>query len=606
MSVHEDGCVSAPEQHRPPLYACAAGAVLHAHAGDTLEPAVLLHTFLPPGAGDRLHAPDARVDVHADGPGAATVTVRVLADGQSLSWQLPLAPLVAALPGQSGPDGRMVLLAVMDSEPAPGFWGEAVDCEQLAAELQLPVTDLHDALRGRLTPWLAEDVDLLLHDDAHDHAADRSPAQTLASAVLAHYHHQLDAQQWTGRLVRGLEFGPESFQLELGGLLSAALATAVRAAGPAGVADVVAQTGPFEGEVLRLLTELPGALQAQHGTGEADRVIEVLLGGPDLEETARAAVSVVARLARAAFGPDLDDQQVLHRLEMLDDDGLARLAELWVQLAEAAAARPEGDEDAAARIVAGLRAAGGPGRRWLRDTAGALSVLTREVAGRGAAKLAPALDTLRPLLADPPPAEEPQPAGVQACVSLARFVRSRAGLGPGVWLAVPVTSAAEAVCARLAAGADQTLVLDLLAELLESDVEGPDLLDAFVCATSQLLSQLEPGPTEDRAVQVAEVLAAVPAGARGARWLLVTCLRQAHAHDAAAPDLGVHLLGEPEVDADRLAQRAGVGGMLSAGLTCLDALAATFGDAADLPREELLQVVLPAALAEHELLREPA
>lgn len=596
--------MSAPEQHSPPLYACAAGAVLHAHAGDTLEPAVLLHTFLPPGVGERLHAPDARVDVHADGPGATTVTVRVLADGQSLSWQLPLAPLVAALPGQSGPDGRMVLLAVVDREPEPGFWAGAVDCEHLAAELQLPVTDLADALRGRLTPWLAEDVDLLLHDDAHDHAADRSPAQTLASAVLAHYRNQLDAQPTTGRLVRGLEFGPEPFQLELGGLLSAALATAVRAAGSQGVAAVVEQTGPFESEVLRLLTDLPAALTARPGSAEADRVVEVLLGGPDLEETARAAVSAIARLARTAFGPDLDDEQVLQRLEMLDDAGLARLAELWVQLAEAAAGREDRDPEGILPVLNGISAAGGPGRRWLRDTAGALGVLTREVAGRGAARLAPLLDAVQPLLADPPPAE-PHPASVQACVSLARFVRARGGIGPGAWLAVPVTSAAEAVGARLAAGTDRPLALDLLAELLEPDVEGPDLLDALVCATAQLLSQLEPGSAEQRALEVAELLAAVPPGARGPRWLLTACLRQAHGHDAAAPDLSAYLLGEPDVDADRLATRAGVAGMLSAGLACLDALAETFGDAADLPREELVAVVLPAALAEHELLREP-
>ena len=36
--------VSTPEQHRPPVYACAAGAVLHAHSASTLEPAVLLYT----------------------------------------------------------------------------------------------------------------------------------------------------------------------------------------------------------------------------------------------------------------------------------------------------------------------------------------------------------------------------------------------------------------------------------------------------------------------------------------------------------------------------------------------------------------------------------
>ena len=42
-----------PEQHFPPVHACAAGAVLHAHAGSTLEPAVVLHTLLPPVAAER-------------------------------------------------------------------------------------------------------------------------------------------------------------------------------------------------------------------------------------------------------------------------------------------------------------------------------------------------------------------------------------------------------------------------------------------------------------------------------------------------------------------------------------------------------------------------
>jgi hypothetical protein len=94
--------VPGPEQFTPPVYACVAGTVLHGHASDTLEPGVLLFTFLPPGAADDLAGASRRVDVHADGPGASTATVRVLAGETALSWQLPLAPLVAALPGQSG------------------------------------------------------------------------------------------------------------------------------------------------------------------------------------------------------------------------------------------------------------------------------------------------------------------------------------------------------------------------------------------------------------------------------------------------------------------------------------------------------------------------
>ncbi|MCW2584972.1 MAG: hypothetical protein JWN55_488, partial [Frankiales bacterium] len=260
--------MSTPEQHRPPVYACAAGAVLHAHSADTLEPAVLLYTFLPAGSGDRIDAVEAKVDVHGDGPGSSTLTVRVLSEGQSLSWQLPVAPFVAALPGQPGDEGRMVLLAVMDAEPEQGFWAQPVDCERLAAELQLPVTDLVDALRGRLTPWLADDVDLLLHDDAHEHAADLSPAQTLATAVLAHYRGDLEAEQASARLVRAFDYAPKDFQAELGARLCVALATAVVVAGPAGVARVLDQTGPFEPEVTRLLVELPPRLHPDDPTAD--------------------------------------------------------------------------------------------------------------------------------------------------------------------------------------------------------------------------------------------------------------------------------------------------------------------------------------------------
>ena len=252
--------MTAPEQHSPPVYAFAAGAVLHAHAGDTLEPAVLLHTFLPPGLGESLSAPGVRVDVHGDGASSGTVTVRVLAGGASLSWQLPVAPFVAALPGQPGDEGRMVLLAVVDAEPEPSFWARPADCDALAAELQIPVADLVEALQGRLTPWLADDLAGLLHDDEHDRAVDRSPAQTLATAVLAHYRGDLDASSATTRLVRAIELAPDDYSVELGALLCAALVQALDAATPAHRAAVQEATGPFESEALRLLTELPPAL----------------------------------------------------------------------------------------------------------------------------------------------------------------------------------------------------------------------------------------------------------------------------------------------------------------------------------------------------------
>ena len=285
--------MTAPEQHSPPVYACAAGAVIHAHAGDTLEPAVLLHTFLPSGV--ELRDGAARVDVHGDGPGSATLTLRVLTDGVSLSWQLPVTPFVAALPGQPGDDGRMVLLAIVDAEPAGSFWAEPADCERLAAELQIPVTDLVEALRGRLTPWLADDLDLLLHDDAHDRAVDRSPAQTLATAVLTSYRGDLDAEQATIGVVRALELAPEDFTVELGARLCAALVAAMQAASPETVQTVLEQTGPFESEALRLLTTLPTVLSSTSGPTQVEAAMRVLLEAQERDETVRAAISVIAR-----------------------------------------------------------------------------------------------------------------------------------------------------------------------------------------------------------------------------------------------------------------------------------------------------------------------
>jgi len=605
----ENGQVSTPEQHRPPVYACAAGAVLHAHSASTLEPAVLLYTFLPAGAGDWLDALEARVDVHGDGPGSSTVTVRVLSEGQALSWQLPLAPFVAALPGQPGDDGRMVLLGVVDAEPEHGFWAEPVDCERLAAELQLPVGDLVDALRGRLTPWLADDVDILLHDDAHEHAADRSPAQTLASAVLAHYRGDLAAEQATTRLVRALELAPEQFQVELGGRLCVALVAALEIAGPAAVQAVLAQTGPFEPEVVRLLTDLPPRLRAQDPKADDARTAaEAVLAGEDHDEAVRAAVSIVARLARQALGTDLADEDLLQRLSMVDDAGLARLAGLWVDLAAASAGAGERDEATVADLAARVTGAGAPAAAWLRTTAAGLASSAAEVAGRGADRLAAPVHAVRSFLDQPVRPGEGVPknaagAVLQACLVLARFARARGGLGPGAWLHAPVDAAARAVGTSLAAGLDRELALDLLGELLETDVEAPDLIEAFVCATSQLLVELDPqeAPELLRA-QVAELLGAVPAGASGARWLLTACLREAPEHDPAAADLTPLLSGEPTPDVDRQARRAGRRGMLDAGLAVLEALSATFGEPVGVSREEVLSLVLPGALSEHDLL----
>lgn len=592
--------MSTPAQHEPPVYAVAAGAVLHGHAADTLEPAVVLHTFLPPGASDGLHSPEARVDVHGDGRASGTVTLRVLSEGLSLSWQLPIAPFVAALPGQPGDEGRMVLLAVVDGEPAERFWAAPVDCERLAGELQVPVTDLVEALRGRLTPWLAEDLEILLHDDAHEHALDQSAAQTLATAVLAHYRGDLAAEQATGRVLRALEHGPDEVQVELGGRLSAALATAVRAAGAEGRTAVAGRVGPFESEVLRLLSEVPMALEDPEVQSDTDAAMLQILAGADREEAVRSAVRVIALLAREALGADVPDEQVLAGLGMVDDAGLARLARLWVDLAVAAGRPATGDDAAVADLAARTAREGVPGRTWLTDTAAALAAAALEVAGRSPARIAGELRTAQSLLEGGEAA--PVEPALHACLSLARFVRSRVGLGPGTWLTLSAGSAATAVGG---AGLDRETTVDLFVELLEKDVEAVDLIDAFVCATSQLLVHVDPhGDEQLRRLQVAELLGALPDGARGPRWLLVACLREAPEHDASAADVSGALAGEPEVDLDRLAARAGRHGVLNAGLVCLDALGTAFGAEAQMPREELLGTVLPSALLEHDLLKD--
>ena len=600
--------MSTPEQHRPPLYACAAGAVLHAHSADTLEPAVVLYTFLPVGGGDRIDAAEAKVDVHGDGPGSQTLTVRVLSEGQSMSWQLPIAPFVAALPGQPGDDGRMVLLAVMDAEPEQGFWAQPVDCERLAAELQLPVTDLVDALRGRLTPWLADDVDLLLHDDAHEHAADLSPAQTLASAVLAHYRGDLEAEQASTRLVRAFDYAPQDFQAELGARLCVALATACVVAGPERVTTVLEETGPFEPEVTRLLTELPPRLRPDDpAADDADATADVLLAGTDTAEALKAAVTAVARLARSTFGKDLADEDLLRRMSMVSDAGQARLAALWVDLAVAAAGGADTDAVLASEMASRVEAEGAPAGAWLRATGAALGAYALELTGRSQARVAEPLKALDAFLLQRPRPGNGVPAEAAAtalrhCLALARFVRTRGGISPGHWRQVPVESAAQAVGTALARGLSAELAVDLLDQLLADDVEGPDVLQAFVCATAQLLVEVDPHePPELLQARVTELVQAVPGGPRGPRWLLVGCLREAPGHDPAATDLRAYLPADA-TDLDRAAGKAGRRGTLSAGLLCLDALAAVVGEGLGIPREELLALVLPGALVEHDLL----
>ncbi len=598
--------MTAPEQHSPPVYAVAAGAVVHAHAGDTLEPAVLLHTFLP--AGVELREVPARVDVHGDGPGSSTLTLRVLADGMSLSWQLPIAPFVAALPGQPGDDGRMVLLAVMDAEAEGSFWAQPVDCERLAAELQLPVTDLVDALRGRLTPWLADDVDLLLHDDAHEHAADLSPAQTLATAVLAAYRGDLESEAAAARLVRAFEYAPKDFQGELGARLCVALTTACVVAGPQGISAVLEQTGPFEPEVARLLTDLPTRLRPEDPTADdPDTTADVLLSGSDIGECLRAAVTAISRLARVALGDDQPEDVVLRRLSMVNDAGQARLAALWVDLAVGAAGDARDDAARSADLGSRVEAEGSPGGAWLRSTAATLAAYALELAGRSGARVAEPLKQIDSFLShrlrpgDAVPADQAA-ATAAHCLTLARFVRTRGGISPDDWRQVPVESAAQAVGTALASGLEHDTAVDLLDLLLADDVEGPDVLEGFVCATAQLLVEVD--PHEDSTLlqsRITDLVAAVP---RTARWLLLACLREAPDHDAAATDLRAYLPQEPAVDVDRLATKAGRRGTLTAGITSLDAMVTVLSEAIGIPRDVLLALVLPGALVEHDLLHD--
>lgn len=595
--------MSTPEQHAPPVHACAAGSVLHAHSADTLEPAVLLHTTLPSALVEALDVDDPRVDVHGDGPGSQTLTVRVLVPGHAVSWQLPVAPVVAALPGQLGDDGRMVLLAVVDGEPEPGFWARPADCERLAAELQLPVADLAEALRGRLTRWLADDLEALLHDDAHERALEQSPAQTVASALLAHYREDLEAAKATTRLVGALQVVPDEMMIEIAARLSAALRHAVEQATPEDVQAVRARTGPFEAEALRLLDDLPARLAAVPPVERTDIAMEVVGQSADRDEGVRAAVSVAAALARQVLGPGRDDQEVLRHLVTLDDRGMTRLARLWAELSVAVDGAPSGDGAAADALLPRVREEGPAGQQWLAQTAALVAALGVDAAKRQKERIAPHLPALERVAGDD--SEQAALQALLAVLPVARYVRSRGG-SPAHWLTVPEPAGAAAVLAMLVAGLDRDVAVDLLVSLLEDDVEAPDLLEGFVCATSQVLAELDPLPDEAlRPVQVADLLGAVPDGPRGARWLLAAVLREAPEHDPEAADLRAWVPGAPG-DPDRQAVKAGLPGTMRAGLLALEALAATFGEEAQATRQDVLGTVLPGALAEHDLFHRPA
>ncbi len=598
--------MTAPEQLRPPVYGCAAGTVLHAHAAHTLEPGVLLYTFLPPGLVGTLREVEPRVDVHADGPQATTLTVRALVGDTALSWQLPLAPFVAALPGQSGDEGRMVLLAVVDAEPTDDFWTRPVDCEQLAAELQLPVAELAEALRGRLTPWLDEDLRLLLDDDAYHRAADRSPAQTLADAVVATYRGDLEAERALARLLRALSLAPAEHSAELGSRLCTALIAAFDDAEPPVLAEVAAQSGPFESEVLRLLTELPPLLVTTPIDEHVTATLTLLMVGADVDETVRGALTLISRLVRATGGSDLTEDELLRRLLMVDDQGLVRLADLWVRLAATAGAPPAADALAVQELTTAINAEGRLGAQWLRATATALAELTRRQPARSTERMAGAIaqaDALRTAdLVDPP---DPT-AVLQACLDLARFLRSKGRVGPSAWLDGPASSALPAVLAAYRGGLPTETTVDLLAGLIADDVLGADLLDGLVCATAQLLGALDPeGDEALRGEQVRAMLDALPPGPRGSRWLLACCLVEAPEHDPGVTDLSSHVPPEDIVDADRAADRIGVVGMLRGSLSVLEALADGLGAEAHASRDEVLTAIFSSALIEHDLVRSP-
>jgi hypothetical protein len=317
----------------------------------------------------------------------------------------------------------------------------------------------------------------------------------------------------------------------------------------------------------------------------------------------------VARLARVALGDGVADEELLRRLSMVSDAGQARLAGLWVDLAVAAASQSDTDVLLASDLASRIEAEGPPAGAWLRSTAATLGAYALEVSGRNNARVTEPVRELDAFLSTRLRAGESVPAetavtAVRHCLSLARFVRSRAGIGPGAWRQVPVESAAQAVGTALARGLSADVAVDLLDELLEADVDGADVLEACVCATAQLLVELDPHePTETVGARIPELLDALP---KSARWLMIACLSEAPEHDPAATDLRPFL---PSVmtpgDATRQAAKGNRRAVLTGGLTVLESMAGLVGESLGVAREELLALVLPAALMEHDLLTLP-
>jgi hypothetical protein len=285
---------------------------------------------------------------------------------------------------------------------------------------------------------------------------------------------------------------------------------------------------------------------------------------------------------------------------VVDDAGLVRLAQLWVVLATAAAGEAGADATTAVVLLDRLRVEGKPGALWLQATTQLLVQLVEE-SGRVPERIAEPFAVLQESAGGAPATS----TAISAALAVARFLRLRRRIGPGAWLSGPPGAAAAAVLAAYDDGLALDVVVDLLAELVEDDVVGVDLLDALVCATAQVLVQVEPtGDEALRRLQVNELLTGLPEGPRGPRWLMAACLREAPEHDPGALDLTPYLPRDAGTDPDRAADKVGLLGMLRLGLTCIEALAASFGDEAELSRSDVLGVVLPTALAEHELLRQ--
>jgi hypothetical protein len=165
-----------------------------------------------------------------------------------------------------------------------------------------------------------------------------------------------------------------------------------------------------------------------------------------------------------------------------------------------------------------------------------------------------------------------------------------------------VSSAALAVSRAASNGLDPSLSVDLLEQLLADDVDAVDLVEAVVCATAQLLVEIDPMEPEDALRdRVDAALSGMPDGNKGSRWLLLAALREAPQHDQAATDLSA-VLPREQVDVDRVAEKMGRTGVLRAALQSLEAVSGLMPDIPGLPREEMLAMAWHGALVEHDML----